>query len=133
MLRIAEAIRPLPSGEVKNAVSAGARQGLKQKYRKQPHAKKGGARTAGLLHWYISASGRRPHPVSSRSKWRRAVFGPSRRSARPPRRPDILERPCRDLRDADTIVHANAYHMATAIENTGDAIATPTLRKMGGF
>jgi hypothetical protein len=27
------------------------------------------------------------------------------------------------MRDADTIVHANAYHMATAIENTADAIA----------
>jgi len=27
------------------------------------------------------------------------------------------------VRDADTIVHANAYHMATAIENTNDAIA----------
>ena len=27
------------------------------------------------------------------------------------------------VRDADTIVHANAYHMATAIENTKDAIA----------
>ena len=27
------------------------------------------------------------------------------------------------VRDADTIVHANAHHMATAIENTGDAIA----------
>jgi cell wall-associated NlpC family hydrolase len=27
------------------------------------------------------------------------------------------------VRDADTIVHANAYHMATAIENTADAIA----------
>jgi hypothetical protein len=26
-------------------------------------------------------------------------------------------------RDADSIVHANAHHMATAIENTGDAIA----------
>jgi cell wall-associated NlpC family hydrolase len=27
------------------------------------------------------------------------------------------------VRDADTIVHANAYHMATVIENTKDAIA----------
>jgi cell wall-associated NlpC family hydrolase len=27
------------------------------------------------------------------------------------------------VRDADTIVHANAWHMATVIENTGDAIA----------
>jgi hypothetical protein len=27
------------------------------------------------------------------------------------------------VRDAKTIVHANAYHMATAIENTGEAIA----------
>jgi cell wall-associated NlpC family hydrolase len=27
------------------------------------------------------------------------------------------------VRDADTIVHANAHHMATAIENTKDAIA----------
>jgi hypothetical protein len=27
------------------------------------------------------------------------------------------------VRDADSIVHANAHHMATAIENTGDAIA----------
>jgi hypothetical protein len=27
------------------------------------------------------------------------------------------------VRDADSIVHANAYHMATAIENTRDAIA----------
>jgi hypothetical protein len=27
------------------------------------------------------------------------------------------------VRDADTIVHANAFHMATAIENTSDAIA----------
>ncbi|UFZ01558.1 C40 family peptidase [Bradyrhizobium ontarionense] len=27
------------------------------------------------------------------------------------------------VRDADTIVHANAFHMATAIENTRDAIA----------
>jgi cell wall-associated NlpC family hydrolase len=27
------------------------------------------------------------------------------------------------VRDADTIVHANAHHMATAIENTADAIA----------
>ena len=27
------------------------------------------------------------------------------------------------VRDADTIVHANAFHMATAIENTHDAIA----------
>jgi hypothetical protein len=27
------------------------------------------------------------------------------------------------MRDADTIVHANARHMATAIENTADAIA----------
>jgi cell wall-associated NlpC family hydrolase len=27
------------------------------------------------------------------------------------------------VRDADTIVHANAYHMATAVENTRDAIA----------
>ena len=27
------------------------------------------------------------------------------------------------VRDADTIVHANAHHMATAIENTVDAIA----------
>jgi cell wall-associated NlpC family hydrolase len=27
------------------------------------------------------------------------------------------------VRDADTIVHANAYHMATAIENTRSAIA----------
>jgi cell wall-associated NlpC family hydrolase len=27
------------------------------------------------------------------------------------------------VRDADTIVHANAHHMATVIENTGDAIA----------
>jgi cell wall-associated NlpC family hydrolase len=27
------------------------------------------------------------------------------------------------VRDADTIVHANAYHMATAIENTSEAIA----------
>jgi cell wall-associated NlpC family hydrolase len=27
------------------------------------------------------------------------------------------------VRDAGTIVHANAHHMATAIENTGDAIA----------
>jgi hypothetical protein len=26
-------------------------------------------------------------------------------------------------RDADSIVHANAHHMATAIENTGDAVA----------
>ena len=27
------------------------------------------------------------------------------------------------VRDADTIVHANAHHMATAIENTADAVA----------
>jgi cell wall-associated NlpC family hydrolase len=27
------------------------------------------------------------------------------------------------VRDAGTIVHANAYHMATMIENTRDAIA----------
>ena len=27
------------------------------------------------------------------------------------------------VRDATTIVHANAHHMATAIENTSDAIA----------
>ena len=27
------------------------------------------------------------------------------------------------VRDADTIIHANAYHMATAIEDTGAAIA----------
>jgi cell wall-associated NlpC family hydrolase len=27
------------------------------------------------------------------------------------------------VRDADSIVHANAYHMATAIESTGEAIA----------
>jgi hypothetical protein len=27
------------------------------------------------------------------------------------------------VRDADTIVHANGYHMATAVENTLDAIA----------
>jgi cell wall-associated NlpC family hydrolase len=27
------------------------------------------------------------------------------------------------VRDAATIVHANAHHMATAIENTNDAIA----------
>jgi cell wall-associated NlpC family hydrolase len=27
------------------------------------------------------------------------------------------------VRDADTIVHANAHHMATVIENTGDAVA----------
>jgi cell wall-associated NlpC family hydrolase len=27
------------------------------------------------------------------------------------------------MRDADTIVHANAHHMATAIENTSEAIA----------
>jgi cell wall-associated NlpC family hydrolase len=27
------------------------------------------------------------------------------------------------VRDAETIVHANAFHMATAIENTRDAIA----------
>ena len=27
------------------------------------------------------------------------------------------------VRDADSIVHANAHHMATAIENTSDAIA----------
>jgi len=27
------------------------------------------------------------------------------------------------VRDAETIVHANAYHMATVIENTGEAIA----------
>ena len=27
------------------------------------------------------------------------------------------------VRDADTIVHANAHHMATVIENTRDAIA----------
>src|ERR1700710_2097885 len=27
------------------------------------------------------------------------------------------------VRDAETIVHANAHHMATAIENTRDAIA----------
>jgi cell wall-associated NlpC family hydrolase len=27
------------------------------------------------------------------------------------------------VRDADTIVHTNAHHMATAIENTADAIA----------
>jgi cell wall-associated NlpC family hydrolase len=27
------------------------------------------------------------------------------------------------VRDADTIIHANAHHMATAIENTADAIA----------
>jgi cell wall-associated NlpC family hydrolase len=27
------------------------------------------------------------------------------------------------VRDADTMVHANAYHMATVIENTREAIA----------
>jgi cell wall-associated NlpC family hydrolase len=27
------------------------------------------------------------------------------------------------VRDADTVVHANAFHMATAIENTSEAIA----------
>ena len=27
------------------------------------------------------------------------------------------------VRDTETIVHANAHHMATVIENTGDAIA----------
>jgi cell wall-associated NlpC family hydrolase len=27
------------------------------------------------------------------------------------------------VRDADTIVHANAHHMATVIENTKEAIA----------
>jgi cell wall-associated NlpC family hydrolase len=27
------------------------------------------------------------------------------------------------VRDADSIVHANAHHMATAVENTRDAIA----------
>ena len=27
------------------------------------------------------------------------------------------------MRDAETIVHANAHHMATVIENTKDAIA----------
>ena len=27
------------------------------------------------------------------------------------------------VRDANTIVHANAFHMATVIENTADAIA----------
>jgi cell wall-associated NlpC family hydrolase len=27
------------------------------------------------------------------------------------------------VRDADTMVHANAHHMATVIENTRDAIA----------
>jgi hypothetical protein len=27
------------------------------------------------------------------------------------------------VRDSETIVHANAYHMATAIENTADAVA----------
>jgi len=27
------------------------------------------------------------------------------------------------VRDADTVVHANAFQMATAIENTNDAIA----------
>jgi ribosomal protein L18E len=27
------------------------------------------------------------------------------------------------VRNADTIVHANAHHMATAIENTREAIA----------
>ena len=27
------------------------------------------------------------------------------------------------VRDADTIVHANAHHMAAVIENTSDAIA----------
>jgi len=27
------------------------------------------------------------------------------------------------VRDATSIVHANAHHMATVIENTGDAIA----------
>jgi hypothetical protein len=27
------------------------------------------------------------------------------------------------VRDADSIVHANAHHMATMIENTSDAIA----------
>ena len=27
------------------------------------------------------------------------------------------------VRDADSIVHANAHHMATSIENTSDAIA----------
>jgi cell wall-associated NlpC family hydrolase len=26
-------------------------------------------------------------------------------------------------RDADSIIHANAHHMATVVENTGDAIA----------
>jgi cell wall-associated NlpC family hydrolase len=26
-------------------------------------------------------------------------------------------------RDAETIVHANAYHMATVVENTSEAIA----------
>jgi cell wall-associated NlpC family hydrolase len=27
------------------------------------------------------------------------------------------------VRDADSIVHANAYHMATVVENTRDAVA----------
>ena len=27
------------------------------------------------------------------------------------------------VRDAETIVHANAHHMATAVENTRDAVA----------
>ena len=27
------------------------------------------------------------------------------------------------VRDGDTVVHANAHHMATVIENTADAIA----------
>ena len=39
------------------------------------------------------------------------------------RRPDLLERPRRDRARRDTIVHANAHHMATTIENTADAIA----------
>jgi cell wall-associated NlpC family hydrolase len=33
------------------------------------------------------------------------------------------------VRDAETIVHANAHHMATVIENTGEAIAR--IRKAG--
>ena len=39
------------------------------------------------------------------------------------RRLDLLEGHIAIARDAETIVHANAHHMATVIENTRDAIA----------
>jgi cell wall-associated NlpC family hydrolase len=45
--------------------------------------------------------------------------------ARQPQRGDLIfwKGHVAIVRDADTIVHANAFHMATAIENTRDAIA----------